>query len=113
MNILGNLRIFDETKKKQTLQCHPKYNHFFLAFLLQNKVVVALSVLLLAFFISTISLAVQKNNTKSDLRTCQSDYAQCNDKCDDPKIPAPWAVSFQDKKDDNYENPRFLKQQKS
>lgn len=36
----------------------------------QNKAVCALSVLLFAFFISTIALAVQKNNLAAELETC-------------------------------------------
>uniref|UniRef100_A0A1L8DPI2 Aminopeptidase n=1 Tax=Nyssomyia neivai TaxID=330878 RepID=A0A1L8DPI2_9DIPT len=38
----------------------------------QNKAVTVLSVLLFAFFISTIALAVQKNNLAAELKTCES-----------------------------------------
>lgn len=52
-----------------------------LGFVLQNKLVVTLSVLLFAFFISTISLAVQKNNARANLRYCQHEYQQCTANC--------------------------------
>ncbi|XP_059611048.1 uncharacterized protein LOC132257980 [Phlebotomus argentipes] len=42
-----------------------------LGFITQNKAVCVLSVLLFAFFISTIALAVQKNNLASELATCE------------------------------------------
>lgn len=55
---------------------------FLAAFVFNNKLVVALSVLLLSFFISTITLAVQKNQTRADLRDCRKENAECHDLCD-------------------------------
>ncbi|XP_037030240.1 glutamyl aminopeptidase isoform X2 [Bradysia coprophila] len=59
-----------------------------LAWVLNNKVVTVLSVLLFCFFISTISLAVQKNNAQASLRSCVNDYIECQDSKSSVTTPA-------------------------
>lgn len=55
--------------------------------MLQNKLVTILSVLLFSFFISTISLAVKKNNTRAELRSCYAEYEEYKTNCSDAKLP--------------------------